>query len=65
MATHRFQLGQRVTISLRTPFTAGSRGVFKIVHQLPAEAGDNMYRIKSDMERNERVVGESKLIRLS
>jgi hypothetical protein len=29
---------------------------------LPPEGGDNRYRVKSDLEQYERVVGESRLI---
>ncbi len=62
---HRFQPGQRVTISVRTSLTNAARGVYQVVRQLPPAGGDNMYRIKSDVERHERVVPESQLTRVA
>ena len=58
---HRFQPGQRVTISVRTAQNNAARGVYEVIRQLPPAGGDNMYRIKSEIERHERVVPESQL----
>lgn len=62
---HRFEPGQRVSINAGPMSPAAPRGVYKVVLQLPPEGGDNMYRVKSDVESHERMVGESKLTRLS
>ena len=53
--------GDRVTVSA---LGAGPRlrGAFRIVAVLPPEGGDNRYRVKSDLEQYERVIGESRLI---
>lgn len=65
IAPHRYLPGQRVTIAIRTSLSNAARGVYEIVKQLPPESGDNLYRIKSELERHERVVGESQLTRVS
>jgi hypothetical protein len=56
-----FHPGDRVTVSA---LGAGPRlrGAFRIMAVLPPEGGDNRYRVKSDLEQYERVVGESRLI---
>lgn len=63
--THRFQPGQRVMLNAGPPSPAAPKGAYRIVLQLPPEGGENMYRVKSDLESHERMVGESKLTRLS
>ena len=62
---HRFQAGQRVTIATRTGFNNAARGVYKIIRLLPPEGGDNLYRIKSELEQHERVAPESQLTRVA
>ncbi|MCW5696481.1 MAG: hypothetical protein KIS96_07055 [Bauldia sp.] len=63
MATtaHRFHPGQRVTLTVRPTLSDAARGVYLVVRQLPATGDDNQYRIKSEVERHERVVRESQL----
>jgi hypothetical protein len=39
----------------------GARGVYKIVSQLPADQSGNLYRIRSESEQHDRVVGEAQL----
>lgn len=58
---HRFHTGDRVSIKAQVT-AARPRGPFRITLLLPPEAGDNMYRVKSDVEQHERVVGESRLV---
>jgi hypothetical protein len=41
-----------------------ARGAYRVVQQLPARGDDNQYRIKSEVERHERVVPESQLAAL-
>jgi hypothetical protein len=62
---HRFEPGQRVAVTAGPMSPAAPRGVYKVVLQLPPEGGENMYRVKSDLESHERMVGESKLTRVS
>ena len=58
---YKFSIGQHVVVSAtrfdRVPVT----GTFKIMALLPAEAGEQQYRIKNDREAFERRVGESRL----
>ena len=60
MQKHKFSLGQKVDFSNRMRIAA-AQGEYEIVRLLPAEAGQFLYRIKSTLERNERVVGEDQL----
>ena len=58
---HRFKLEQSVVIAVKGAGTIGASGNYRIVKQLPPEGGDNLYRIKGDLEAYERVVAESRL----
>jgi hypothetical protein len=61
MASHKFKVGQLVDYSPgRLGMPAWSRE-YKIVRLLPAEGGDNQYRIKSVAETFERIAKESQL----
>ena len=41
---------------------AAANGEFEVVRLLPAEGGELQYRIKSPLERTERVVAEDQLV---
>jgi hypothetical protein len=58
---HRFQPGQRVTITARAWGAKGARGVYRVVSQLPADQSGNLYRVRSEAEQHDRVVGEAQL----
>ncbi|MGV8839775.1 MAG: hypothetical protein ACWA6X_05670 [Bauldia sp.] len=60
-AKRQFSPGDRVTVSA-VGAGARLRGPFRVVSVLPPEGGDPRYRIKSDLEQYERVVGESRLV---
>jgi len=60
MQKHKFSVGQKVDFWNRTRIAA-AQGEYEIVRLLPAEAGQFQYRIKSALERNERVVGEDQI----
>jgi hypothetical protein len=60
---HLFQPGQQVTITARAWGSKGARGIYKVVSQLPADQNGNLYRIRSELELHDRVVGESQLAR--
>jgi hypothetical protein len=57
MAAYKFKVGQKVTVVMqaRAPKIGGS---FTIVRTLPAEQGNNQYRLKSVTDGHERVVME-------
>jgi len=56
----RFSVGQRVSLSA-TRFERVPIGSYRIVAQLPAEAGEHQYRVKHEREAFERRVGEYRL----
>ncbi len=58
---HRFQPGQRVTITARAWGIKGAPGVYKVISQLPADQSGNLYRVRSEAEQHDRVVGEAQL----
>jgi hypothetical protein len=58
-----FQPGQQVMLTARAWGAKGARGTYKIVSQLPADQTGNLYRVRSDIEAHDRVVGESQLVR--
>jgi hypothetical protein len=61
MAGHKFVVGQSLFFSPSIFETASAKGTFRVVSLLPADAGDNQYRLKSDADGHERVVRESLL----
>lgn len=61
MAQHRFRIGQRVSYTPGKLSMSSSSSEFKVIRQLPSEAGECMYRIKSEREPFERVARESEI----
>jgi len=61
MTTHRFRVGQKVQLSRGYPFRMAAEGFYEVVRQLPDNAGEFYYRIKSSREAHERVAKESEL----
>lgn len=59
MTVHKFEVGSRVR--LNTPVPRAADGEYKVVRQLPVEGDVLQYRIKSQLEPNERVVKEYQL----
>jgi hypothetical protein len=59
-----FEPGQQVTLAVNPKITNAVRGAYRVVQQLPPRGDDNQYRIKSELERHERVVTESQLARM-
>lgn len=61
MAAHKYRIGQLVYFSpARSAMLTGSRQ-YKIVRLLPAEDGQNQYRIKGTSETFERMAKEGDL----
>lgn len=56
----RFKPGQHVMVRPHASF-AGRPGLYKIMRVLPKENSGQKYRIKSDREAFERILGESGL----
>jgi hypothetical protein len=61
---HRFKVGQTVEIIPSTMRWA-AKGAYEIVSLVPVSANDPHYRVKSVIEKHERVVPQSDLIALS
>ena len=62
MPNHKFRIGQHV--NLLPPISRhASGGVYVVTKQLPQNAGEYEYRIKSINEAHERVVRESELVK--
>ena len=59
--THRFRVGQKVQFSHNYSLRSAADGPYEIIRQLPDNAGEFYYRIKSSRENHERVAKESEL----
>lgn len=59
---HRFRVGEQVYLRRRTGSSAAA-GTYEVVRQMPSSASGFQYRIKSRLERTERVADESDLMR--
>ena len=60
MQTHKYGIGERVNFVGRGR-VGGAGGEYAVVRLLPPADGQFLYRIKSTLERHERVVGEEQL----
>jgi len=60
MASHKFKAGQTVAVAPRR-YDPKIGGSFKVVRILPAERGNNQYRIRSVLDGHERVVMEGEI----
>lgn len=62
MADVKFAAGQRVSLVGARSFSASApRGIYRVVAALPASAGPQQYRVRSDGETHDRVVDEVRL----
>lgn len=58
---HKFKIGQILMFSPSIFEPAIRKGHYKVVSLLPADGGDNQYRLKSEQDGHERVVREGQL----
>jgi hypothetical protein len=58
---HKFKVGQTLLFSPSIFEAATQRGAYCVVGLLPADGGDNQYRLKCAADGHERVVRESQL----
>jgi hypothetical protein len=65
MAHHKFKVGQLVDFAPSRLGMPTSGRQYEVVRQLPAEAGEFQYRVKSRGETFERMAKESELSRRS
>ena len=58
---HRYKIGETVTLMARAFDKSIPPGDYTVTRLLPADGGDNQYRVKSTRNNQERVVKESML----
>jgi len=63
MATHKFAVGQALYFSPGLGEERKSKGDYKVVRQLPETDNMFQYRIKSEMDGQERIVREDQIER--
>jgi hypothetical protein len=63
MITHKFAIGQALYFSPGRGEESKSKGCYKVVQQLPEIGNMFQYRIKSEMDGQERVVREDQIER--
>ena len=61
MATHKFVVGQTLYFSPGLGRDSQSKGRYKVVRQLPETGNMFQYRIKSEMDGQERIVREDQV----
>jgi hypothetical protein len=63
MTTHKFAVGQALRFSPGLGEDSKSKGHYQVVRQLPEIGNMFQYRIKSEMDGQERVVREDQIER--
>lgn len=58
---HKFKVGQVLFFAPSIFEPATRKGSYRVVRLLPADGGDNQYRLKSETDGHERVVREGQL----
>jgi hypothetical protein len=61
MATHKFSIGQALQFSPGLGQDSKAKGRYKVVRQLPETGNVLQYRIKSEVDGQERVVREDQI----
>ena len=61
MDEHKFRIGQTINFRSATRISDAPSGEYRVVGHRPPEGGEPSYRIKSDLERHERIARESEL----
>jgi hypothetical protein len=61
MLDHKFEIGQTINFRSDRGARAAAPGRYEIVGIRPDEGGEPSYRIKSELERHERIARESEL----
>lgn len=62
MALHKYKVGQTVQYLPSRWSMRSSQGDFRVTRLLPAERGENQYRVKCTSEPFERMVSENELL---
>jgi hypothetical protein len=65
MSEHKFKIGQTISYRGVQRTRAAAPGQYRIVGHRPDQDGEPSYRIKSELERHDRIARESELIWIS
>jgi len=57
----KYKIGQKISFRSSLRGQSSSPGQYRIVGYRPPQEGEQSYRIKSDLERHERIARESEL----
>ncbi len=58
---HKYKVGETINFRSSTKGRFAPPGEYRVVSQRPPENGEFLYRIKSDLERHDRIARESEL----
>ena len=61
MALHRFKVGENVALQSSPRNRAAANGDYEVIGLRPSDGDEPSYRIKSELERHERIARESEL----
>ena len=65
MSEHKFKVGQTINFRSAVRDRAAAAGRYQITAHRPPDDGEPCYRIKSELERHERIAHESELTWIS
>jgi hypothetical protein len=57
----KFEIGETIKFRSLSRALSASPGQYRVVGYRPSEDGEHTYRIKSDLERHERIARESEM----
>lgn len=61
MSDHKFKIGQTLTFRGSGGPRSAAPGAYQVIELRPEADGEPSYRIKSELERHERIARESEL----
>jgi hypothetical protein len=61
MDDHKYRIGETMNFRSSARGLAAPAGQYRIIGHRPPEGGEPLYRIKSDLERHDRIARESEL----
>jgi hypothetical protein len=61
MTEHRFKVGQTIVLQNSLKNRSAAAGSYQVIGYRPEDDGEPSYRIKSELERHERIARESEL----
>jgi hypothetical protein len=61
MDDHKYKIGETISFTSSMKGRSAPPGKYRVVGYRPPEDGEPSYRIKSDLERHDRIARESEL----